>query len=79
MPLYVRAGAILPTMKPALRIPEGPVDPLIVDVWPGTASKFRFFEDGGSTDFRLSWDGRRAILEWKGKRGKNDICVRFKS
>jgi alpha-D-xyloside xylohydrolase len=35
MPLYIRAGAILPTMKPGLRISEGPVDPLIMEIWTG--------------------------------------------
>jgi hypothetical protein len=109
MPLFVRAGAILPTMKPALRIPEGRIDPLIVEVWPHppvgpihgrvlreriprpclgplplpltpvAASKFCFYEDEGRTDFRLSWDGRRAVLKWKGKRGKDSVRVRFKS
>jgi alpha-D-xyloside xylohydrolase len=94
MPLYVRAGAILPTMKPALRIPEGAVDPLIVEVWPyssgflarpsmaeadprqspgplppGAATKFRFYEDEGKTDFRLAWEGRRGVLSWTGRRG----------
>ena len=95
MPLYVRAGAILPTMKTALRIPEGPIDPLIVEAWPSMAetafrlspgipppnavSNFRFYEDEGKTDFRLSWGSRKAVLEWKGKRGKDSIRVRFKS
>jgi alpha-D-xyloside xylohydrolase len=78
MPLYVRAGAIVPTMKPALRIPETKIDPLIVEVWPGDSAEFRFYEDAGKTDFRLSWDGRRAKLGWTGKRGKNDIRVRFR-
>ena len=77
MPLYVRAGAILPTMKPGLRIPEDPIDPLIVEVWPGSAGKFRFYENEGKTDFRLSWDGRKAVLSWAGRRGKDGLKIKW--
>jgi alpha-D-xyloside xylohydrolase len=77
MPLYVRAGAILPTMKSTLRIPEGPVDPLIIEVWPSAASKFRLYEDEGKTDFRLSWDGRRTALNWAGHRGQDGLKIKW--
>ena len=68
LPLFVRAGAIIPTMEPARRIPGGRIDPLIVEVWPGANSKFRFYEDGGKTDFRFSMKNNRPVLKWTGLR-----------
>jgi alpha-glucosidase len=50
MPVYLRAGAIVP-MQPEMRYTgEKPVDPLIVNVWPltpGTSSSYSVYEDSG--------------------------------
>jgi alpha-D-xyloside xylohydrolase len=66
LPLFVRAGAIVPMMKKALRIPEGPVDPLELDVYPSGSSAYTFFEDEGRTDFRLEPLKSGCSLEWSG-------------
>ena len=38
MPLFVRAGAIIPMMKRARRIPEGRIDPLELELYPSGTS-----------------------------------------
>lgn len=65
-PLFVRGGAVIPMMRPALRIPEGRIEPLVLDVFPGAALESRLFEDEGETVFRTG--GRRGAfrLEWSG-------------
>jgi alpha-glucosidase (family GH31 glycosyl hydrolase) len=53
MPLFVRAGSILP-MAPNMDYSEQrPVDPLTVDVYAGKEASFQLYEDDGtSLDFR---------------------------
>ncbi|MGO8932739.1 MAG: TIM-barrel domain-containing protein [Terracidiphilus sp.] len=50
IPVYVRAGTILPMQPAMLHTGEKPVDPLIVNVWPlapGAASSYSVYEDSG--------------------------------
>ena len=50
VPVYLRAGAIIPMQPPMLYTGEKPVDPLIVNVWPlapGAASSYSVYEDSG--------------------------------
>ncbi len=50
VPIYVRAGAIVPMQPPMLYTGQKPVDPLIVNVWPlapGTSSSYSVYEDSG--------------------------------
>ncbi len=65
-PLFVRAGAVIPMMKAARRIPDGRIDLLELDVFPGAALESTLFEDEGETVFRTG--GRRGApgLEWSG-------------
>jgi alpha-glucosidase len=49
IPVYVRAGAIIP-MQPKMRhTGEKPVDPLILAIFPGEAGATRVYEDDGSS------------------------------
>jgi len=49
IPVYVKAGAIVP-MQPKMRFTgEKPVDPLIVTVFPGAAGETRIYDDAGNT------------------------------
>jgi alpha-glucosidase (family GH31 glycosyl hydrolase) len=49
LPVYVRAGAIIP-MQPKMRhTGERPVDPLILAVFPGSSGSDRIYEDAGNT------------------------------
>lgn len=52
LPLYVRAGAILPTW------PDGPDGPLQLELYPGAPSSFVLYEDDGTTG-----PARRTTLE----------------
>ena len=69
IPLYVKAGSIIP-MQPAMsHTGEKPVDPLILTVFPlkdGQVSKYRLYEDAGDTpsyqDGQSIWTPIRAAL-----------------
>src|SRR5208337_1689164 len=50
VPVYLRAGAIVPMQPAMLYTGEKPIDPLIVNVWPlapGTSSSYSVYEDFG--------------------------------
>ena len=50
IPVYVRAGAIIPMQPQMLYAGQKPVDPLILNVWPlkpGTSSSYSVYEDSG--------------------------------
>ncbi|MDE3057536.1 MAG: DUF5110 domain-containing protein [Bacteroidota bacterium] len=50
VPLYVKAGSIIP-MEPKMRnTHEKPVDPLILTIFPGDSGATRMYEDEGNTD-----------------------------
>ena len=66
LPLYVRAGAIVPTMPPADRIPDGLIDPLIVEVYPAECISAALHEDEGTTVYEGAFDGERLTLSWSG-------------
>ncbi len=68
MPLFVRAGAVIPMMKGAVRIPEGRIDPLEAVLYPAPSgpSWSTLFEEEGRTIFRLERIGDRCLVEWTG-------------
>jgi Glycosyl hydrolases family 31 TIM-barrel domain/Glycosyl hydrolase family 31 C-terminal domain/Domain of unknown function (DUF5110) len=50
IPVYLKAGAIVPMQPPMLHTGQKPVDPLIVNVWPlapGASSSYSLYEDSG--------------------------------
>jgi alpha-glucosidase len=52
IPVYVKAGAIVPMQPPMLHTGEKSVDPLIVNVWPlapGGSSSYSVYEDSGAS------------------------------
>ncbi len=52
IPVYLRAGAIVPMQPAMLHTGEKPVDPLIVNVWPlapGASSSYSVYEDSGAS------------------------------
>jgi len=52
IPVYVKAGAIVPMQPPMRYTGETPVDPLIVNVWPlnpGASSNYSVYEDSGAS------------------------------
>jgi alpha-D-xyloside xylohydrolase len=66
MPLFVRAGAIVPMIKSAARIPEGLVDPLEVEIYPSASSVCTLLEEGGQTVFRLDRIKQGFSFAWSG-------------
>ncbi len=62
----MRAGAILPTMPPADRIPDGLIDPLILEVYAAERIVGRLHEDAGTTVYEGAFDGARLTLGWSG-------------
>ena len=67
LPLYVREGAIIPRMRPAMRIPEGRIDPLILDLYPSASSSYALCDDEGKTDIVMTGGEGITTLEWSGK------------
>lgn len=79
MPLYVRAGAVLP-LDPVRQYSAQPADgPTTVRVYPGRDGAFRLYDDGKSLDYqkgqfawtRLAWDdaAKRLTIEPDGDAG----------
>jgi len=73
MPLYVRAGAIIP-MGPVIQYTdEQPLDQLTLRIWPGTGESTLYEDDGHSfeyragawatTTYRVHQDGQQTIVE----------------
>jgi len=53
VPIYLKAGSIVPMQPPMLYTGEKPVDPLIVNVWPlepGSHSSYSVYEDSGEAE-----------------------------
>ncbi len=50
LPVYVRSGAILPEQPGMERSGERPVDPLVLDVFPGDSGGARVYEDAGDSE-----------------------------
>ncbi len=80
MPLYVRAGAIIP-MAPVMQYAdERPLDLLTLHVWPGTG-EWTLYEDDGhtfdyqtggwaTTTYRVSLDGQQVSVEITARDGE---------
>ncbi|MCA1595913.1 MAG: DUF5110 domain-containing protein [Chloroflexi bacterium] len=71
IPLYVRAGSILP-LGPALQSTSlGQEDPLEVRVYPGVDASFTLYEDDGSTYEYQKGAGSgssRIVFQWEDRR-----------
>jgi alpha-glucosidase (family GH31 glycosyl hydrolase) len=53
VPIYLKAGSIVPMQPPMLYTGQKPVDPLIVNVWrlePGAHSSYSLYEDSGEAE-----------------------------
>ncbi|HEU5402182.1 MAG TPA: TIM-barrel domain-containing protein [Terriglobales bacterium] len=49
LPVYVRAGAIIPMEPKMEHTDQKPLDPLILEIYPGANGKARVYEDGENT------------------------------
>lgn len=66
LPLFVRAGAVIPMMQPASRIPDGLIDNLIIDIFPHHHMAYNLEEDEGLTRFSGVSDSRTVYFGWQG-------------
>ena len=66
LPLFLRGGAIIPEMPYADRIPQGIIDPLIVEIFPSASSAYEYREDEGVTGFAVMQTERGVRIEWAG-------------
>lgn len=64
IPMYVKAGTILPLGPVIQHTSELPGGPLEVQVYPGKDAKFTFVEDDGATKDYLKGQTRRTIFSW---------------
>jgi len=76
IPVYVRAGAIVP-MQPEMKYTGGkPVDPLIVSVFPladGQSTSYTLYDDAAST--RAYQQGEASWTDLRASRSGNDVTV----
>lgn len=49
IPVYVKAGSVIPMQPPMRRAVERPVDPLVLTVFPGASGSVRVYEDLGDS------------------------------
>lgn len=65
IPVYIKAGSIIPMQPEALYTGQKPVDPLIINVWPlapGASSSYSVYEDSGvSVDYQRGVFARTPI------------------
>ena len=93
MPLFVRAGSIVPRTVVQQYVDEQPDAPLTIDVYTGADGRFSIYEDDGrsygyergqSSRIPLAWDQAKGTLaigkregSWPGMPGQREIRVRW--
>lgn len=77
LPLFVKAGAIIPLRKDAEWIePDQPGDPVILDIYPGpTATSFALYEDDGITTHYQSGEFATTMLQNQPESSGNTFTV----
>ena len=73
LPVYARAGAILPEQPTMERSDARPVDPLILDLFPGDSGSARIYEDAG--DSQAYQDGAYTFTPVAQQRSGDTIAV----
>ncbi len=70
IPLYVRAGTILPLAPPILHTSQLPGGTLDLQIYPGRDATFTLTEDDGETTNYLSGQTRRTTFQWNDATGQ---------
>ena len=73
LPLFVRAGALIPTMRDARRIPDGWLDPIVLDVYPGADVEYAIEEDLVVSRWSMKHEMSRLTMEYSGTRERQWI------
>ncbi len=66
LPLFVRAGAIIPMTSDDRRLVETPADPIILELYPAPQMRWTFLEDEGETEFAGALEADTFTFEWRG-------------
>lgn len=66
IPLFVKAGAIIPMRRYAASIEQGNNDMIELHIYPGDSSKFYLIEDDGISSDYLNGDYTLTVIELKG-------------
>jgi alpha-D-xyloside xylohydrolase len=66
LPLFVRAGAVIPMSGDDQSIPETLIDPLILEIYPARQMDYSFIEDEGTTQYRGALDAQTFTFGWRG-------------
>lgn len=75
MPLFVRQGSILPRQPDMPHTGAAPVDPLILDVFPGARASFALYEDDGLSLEYATGRCRRTPLQLSGQEGHWELTI----
>jgi alpha-glucosidase len=76
IPVFLRAGAIIPMQPPMRTSAEKPVDPLILLVAPGDSGSTRVYEDAGNSTGYERGEGTWTPVRWrKGHGGSLTIAI----
>jgi alpha-glucosidase len=70
IPVYVRAGTILPLGPVIQHTSEMPGGPLELEIYPGKDAAFTLYEDDGATSAYLNGQVRRTKFKWNQAEGK---------
>jgi alpha-glucosidase len=77
LPIFVRAGAIVPLGPVVQHTRERPLDEITLRIYPESASRFEMYEDDGrSQAYR---DGRRALTTFTCTKDTRDVTVRIEA
>lgn len=78
IPIFVKAGSVIPTVKGLQYVSQKPDEPMKIYVYPGADAEFTLYEDDGdSYDFETGafvttaffWNEQRHVLEIKSQKG----------
>ncbi len=73
LPLFVKAGSIIPTTAPAQYSAASASQPITLDIYPGKDAEFTFYDDAGdSYDFEKG-EYTRIRMKWNDSKGELTI------
>jgi alpha-glucosidase len=71
LPLFARGGSVLPTRSPVQHVAEAPVEPLVLEVFPGADGGCTLVEDDGETTaYREGAQARTTVKLWSRAGGR---------
>jgi alpha-D-xyloside xylohydrolase len=65
LPLYIRAGSVIPMMEQGARIPGGSFDTLVLALWSDDPGTTRFADDDGETEVEVSPGLDHCSVRWE--------------